>query len=1605
MTIVEFLSQLATNNIKIWMDGEKLRYSAPQGALTPDLLAELANRKREIRSFLKNTVPSLKTVSRETNQHPLSFSQLRQWYLLKLEPETYGYNIPLAFRFSGSVNLIALEQSLNEIVRRHESLRTTFKEVEGQPVQVVNPYEPFKLSLIDLQDFSENEKENRARAKAIEEARWVFDLIKGPLFRIALIRLDSKEHILTLTMHHIISDGWSLSILLRELETLYDCFVKGEPSPLDDLPIQFIDYVYWLRDWMQGEVVEHQLAYWKAQLANSRTLLNLPSDRPRPAIQTFRGRSKDFKITQDLTSSLRSQSQNCGVTPFIFLLTVLNTLLYRYTGEDDINVGTYISNRNRAEIESLIGFFINTLVMRTDLSGTPSFRELLDRVREVALNVYSNQDVPFEKLLDALHLKRTTNHTPLFQIMFNFQEGAFFSLNLSDLSTAPIYFESTNTYFDLTWWVYDLGETLSITLEYNTDLFDELTIERMIGHFEIILRQAIKNPEQPISTLKLLSESELKRIFVDKNGGSPSDVPAFTNELCVHQLFEKSMLNDPAKTAVISGDGHLSYQELNERANQLAHHLIKLGVGPETLIGICIGRSTEMIIAIFGVLKAGGAYVPLDPGYPKERLAFMLRDSGARVLLTQQPLLSSIPKHDAKVVLLDRDWSTISSESTKNPNSEVSPDNLAYVIYTSGSTGRPKGVMIQHRSLVNYTETASIAYDIESSDRVLQFASINFDTSAEEIYPCLSKGATLLLRTDTIMGSAALFLETCQKWQITVLNLPTAYWHELVNQMESENLDFPSSIHLVIIGGEKALPERLSIWHKKVKDNVQLMNTYGPTEATIVTTMCELLPEMVDIGRELPIGFAIPNTQVYILDANLQLVPIGVPGELYISGNGLARGYLNDPELTSEKFVLNPFSVNPGARMYKTGDRARFFADGNIEFLGRIDHQVKIRGYRIETSEIETVLRQHPDLREIAVVAREDTPGVRRLVAYFIARPGTSVSISDLRSLIKDKLPDYMMPSVFMLIEALPISTSGKIDTQALPVPEQDRSGLETTYVAARSEIEETLAKIWSGILKVENVGIHDNFFELGGDSILSLQVIARANQADIQLKPIHMIKYQTIAELALVADKRVMVQAEQGIVTGPVLLTPYQHWFFEQDLPEPHHWNIAFLLEIKKEFKSNLVQKALQYICIHHDAFRLRFIHEKEGWEQFNNDIDSKMSLRFVQVDLTTLSEKEQIEKMSAATAEQQASLDLANGPLMAVVLFDLGQDKLSRMLIVVHHMIIDGISFRILLEDFVTAYQQLEVGEGIVLPAKTTSYKQWAERLNGYAQSDTLNQQIDYWLEVVNKEVTPLPVDHPDGANTWGSAKIFTVSLTIEETQALLREVPAAYSTQINDVLLTALVLAFSRWTGSQSLLFDLEGHGREDIFEDLNLSRTIGCFTALFPVIMDISNIEDDFGAQLKVIKESLRRIPQHGVGYGLLRYLSNGTGVSDRLKNLPQAEISFNYLGQFDQVLPHESPFSILPSEISSIRSPHEKRRYLLEILGRLNNGQLNVGWIFSDNIYNPESVENVANDFIKTLRDIIKYCQSAGVGGYTPSDFPGARLDQKTLDKFLAKIGS
>ena len=1821
---------------------------------------------------------------------PASFAQQRLWFLQQLEPQSNFYNIAVAIRLDGDLDVESLSRSLSEIVRRHEILRTTFSTQQGQPVQVISQYKPLIIPLVDLTELDPADRDAQAQGLANEEARRSFDLEIGPLLRAVLFRLSRQEHIAMLVLHHIVSDGWSTGILVEEIGTLYEAFSNNRPSPLPDLQLQYVDFAVWQREYLQSEVLDKYLEYWKQQLSGALPRLGLLTDHPRPNSQSYRGASESMLLRSDLSDALKQLSAQEGATLFITLLAAFQSLLYRYTGDETILVGTPIANRNRVEVEGLIGFFVNTLVMRADLSDDQSFRQLLGQVKEVAWGAYAHQDMPFEKLVDALQPERSLSYSPIFQVMFALQNMPTKELELPGLTLSLLDSEIAIAKFDLGLTMMEASQGLTATLRFNTDLFESSTITRMLKHFEMLLTGVIANPDAQFSAISLLTTRERNQLLYEWNDTQVN----YPEKLYIHHMFENMAEQNPDALALVFAEQEVTYGELNRRANRLAHYLRRFGIGPEVLVGICMDRCTEMVVGLLGILKAGGAYIPLDPTYPIERLSFMLSEAKSPILLTQNQYSDLINDHNCKLISIDSNWQEIASCGDQNIDSHVTSDSAAYVLYTSGSTGWPKGIIITHKSLCNHMLWVEREFGVARDETIFQKTPYSFDASVWEFYAPLMSGGRMLIARPGGHQDNRYIVEEIEKEKVSILQVVPIQLEGILEEIrEGEG----KSLKQVCCGGEELRKEVVERYYRKL--GAELYNLYGPTEATIDATY--RICRRGEAGERIGIGRPIWNTEIYILDKGFRPVPVGIVGELYIGGDGLGRGYLDKADLTAEKFLPNPFSIRGGERLYQAGDLGRYLIDGEIEYLGRADNQRKIRGFRIELSEIEATLRQHPAVQDVVVSSFNHSAGDTRLVAYvvpntthaqvirqllkfagerqlpshpryelpngmtvihtnknetdvlykkifeqqgylmenivladgdcifdvganiglsviFMSRvcrkptlyafepipplfeilkantelynlqvklfehglaraEGTEVltffpqgtifsgrvtdlekheriiksfssdnhnsygdeaeaeatlrfeeslvsqqftcalkTLSDVirenhiervdllridairngidvlkgiaeedwprfkqvivellsvkahieqvlsmleshgysvttrrdksitgadfytvyalqksqsqnpprerakdyntelspvwegaNSLIRDmrdslikKLPEYMLPSAFILLESMPLMQNGKLDRRSLPIPDMSKHSLQRSYVAPRTHIEKVLTEIWSGVLGIERVGIYDNFFELGGDSILSIQIVSRASHQGVRISPRQVFEHQTIAELSRVAEMITDEPEQRELVEGEVPLTPIQAWFFEEELIEPDHWNQAVLLEAVERINVAVLDEVMRKVVEHHDALRMRFRKEGGEWKQHNARREEEAGVSVIE--MSEMEQEEESRMVEEVGGQVHRSLSIGEGPMLRAVVMKM--KKRDLVMIAIHHLIVDGVSWRILLEDIAEGYEQAGREEEVRLGSKSGSYKRWAEKMKEYADGEEIGRQKEYWLRGSRQAEGVKEAKGGEGeekAGTEEEVRVVRGNLSREETRELLKEVAGAYQTQIDEILLTGVGRAYRRWRGERRMKVEVEGHGRESKEIGVEVGRTVGWFTSKYPVELEMSE-GGEIGEDIKKVKEEMRRVPSKGIGYGLLRYMRGEAEVAEEMRRRGEAEITFNYLGQFDQQLKETSLFKPAEESCGPSRSLLGKRSHPLTINGGIFGGQLNFTFMYSSNIYQHSSIERLAMEFKQAIKDIITHCKLKKTGDLVPSDFPLAKLNRRQLDRIISK---
>ena len=1401
----------------------------------------VSNLAQIIEGSLRNEsefVKPIASVSRPPSL-PLSFAQERLWFLDQLEPDTAAYNVPTATLIEGQLDVDAMEKALNEVAKRHEALRTTFTVTDGTPAQVILPEVRLTLPVVNLSHLSETESEAETHRLITEYAQRPFDLSEAPLLRALLLKLSHNKHVF-LTIHHLIADAWSIGILFDELSIFYDMYSAGKSSELPELPVQYADFAVWQRQWLQGKALESQISYWKQQLGDNLSVVELPTDHPRPVRQTFRGARRVIVLPEFLTAAIKDLSRRESVTLFMTLLAAFKTLLYRYSGQEAIVVGSPIAGRNRAEVENLIGLFVNTLVLRTDFSGNPSFRELLRRVRTVCLGAYAHQDLPFEKLVEELQPERDLSRNPLFQVMFVLQSTPVSVINFTGLTARRFEVDSGTAKFDLTVSLAEQGNELVGCFEYSTDLFDSSMIERMVGHFQTLLEGIIGDPDQPIATSPLLAEAERHKVLMRWNDTKAE----YPKELCIHELFEAQVERTPEAIAVEFEGENLTYRELNTRANRLAHHFQSLGVGPKKLVGICVERSLEMLVGLLGILKAGGAYVPLEPAYPGERLDFMIRDAQVSVIVTQARFAedrrwrmedgdpqSPILDPRLPVVCLDRDWKEFVRQSDKNPRRRAHPDSLAYVIYTSGSTGQPKGVQIEHQSLVNCLYSIRRQVGLAEQDVLLAVTTISFDIAALELYLPLITGARVVVASRDDVQDGKRLLGRLTECGTTAMQATPSSWTLLLDAGWRGSESFK-----ILCGGE-ALSRKLA--DQLLEGGAALWNLYGPTETTIWSTMTRVEAD----ANPVPVGRPIANTQTYILDSHLQPVLVGVHGELYIGGDGLTPGYLNHPELTAERFVRNPFSDQPGSRLYRTGDLARFRNDGDIEFLGRVDNQLKVRGYRVELGEIEAILNQHVAVKECVVVARErESSEEKELVGYIVPNQDSVASVSNLRSLLRQKLPDYMIPSVFVFLNALPLTPNGKVDRSKLPPPGYSRPSLDQGFVEPRSEIEELVAQVWREVLKLDKIGVYDNFFELGGHSLLATRAVVRLrNNFNVDLPLRKLFELPTVAVLAEYVD--FLRRNQIGVTVPPIVHASREQpiplsfsqrrlWFLHKLDRDLTAYNMAAIFHLKGRLNITALEFGLNEMITRHEVLRTR-ITERDGCP-FQEVVPSARLMLPI-IDLSLLSEDlaaAEVQHLSSSDASQ--TYDIENPSLMRAKVLRLNDERYV-LIFNFHHMIFDGTSIAVFYQELAQQYEAFQEGRALLLPPLPVQYADYAIWQSECLQVGVLKPQLEYWKRQLGAGFSPvdLPTDfeRPPVQSFRGArlSKVLSDDLT-RSLKGLNRQEDVT----LFMVLLAAWNVLLSRYSGHEDIVVGSTIAGRNQS----QIENLIGLFVNTLVLRTDLS-----------------------------------------------------------------------------------------------------------------------------------------------------------------------
>ncbi|TDF92725.1 non-ribosomal peptide synthetase [Paenibacillus piri] len=1487
--------------------------------------------------------------------YPLSPAQKRMYIVHQLDGTGISCNMPSALVMEGEPDIAHLQLAFKQLVERHESLRTTFTEVNDVPVQMVHEHVDFQCKV------TAGEKDEAAQL--IRRFVRPFDLSTGPLIRAEIVRMAENRYLLLIDMHHIIADGVSTGILIKQLADLYEA--RDLPAP----KLHFKDFTVWLSEPEQQESIRGQELFWLEQFAGDIPALQLPCDFPRPALQSFAGGRIRFDADLETALKIRSLATETGVTLHMLLLAVFNVFLARMSGQHDIVVGTAVAGRRHADLQDVPGMFVNTLALRSSPEPDKTFRQFLQEVKETGLLALEHQDYPFEELVGRLDLPRDISRNPLFNVMLTLENPDSEPLRLDGLSLSPYELPDTVSKFDLTLAAFENEGAIGLQLEYCCELFAKQTIVRWSGYILNIMRYIADRPDSRLAEIELMSAEEKQRIVADWNQTALS-VP---HDRTMHELFEDQVRRTPDRPAVAYKGRHWTYRELNARANRLAHLLMGKGIGPEQRVGIMVRPSLEMAAGVLAILKAGGAFVPFDPDYPEQRIAYMLSDSGAPILLTQSDL--PVPESfGGEVILLDGEHAMQADrpgfDDETNPIAAIGPRHLAYIIYTSGTTGQPKGVMIEHHSLVNLSYWHNEAFAVTDQDSSAKYAGFGFDASVWEMFPYWIAGAEVHIIDEAIRMDIARLNEYFEHNRITVTFLPTQLCEQF---LELDN----RSLRILLTGGDKL--------KRTAERRYTLVNNYGPTESTVVASSTPILPG----AGTLSIGRPIANTRLYIVagaGADTRLQPVGAAGELCIGGRGLARGYNNRPRETAEKFVADPFM--PGERMYRTGDLARWLDDGTIEYIGRIDQQVKVRGFRIELSEIEMQLARIMPVKAAAVKDIEENDGSTALCAYIVAEK--ALNAGQLQQELSRKLPDYMMPRYWVMLDELPLTPNGKVDKKALPEPDIAASAAE--YKAPESETQQQLVDIWQDVLGIPQIGIRDNFFARGGDSIKGIQMASRLRKLGWKLDMKDLFQHPTIEQVSPYLQYVQGKQTDQGPIEGEVKLTPIQRRFFEQRFTDMHHWNQSIMLHAPAGFDPQTVAHTIIKMMEHHDALRMVYAANGEGYAQYNR------GPAFVQsvgdgieiIDFRGVSDVER--RIADHANHMQKTIDLDKGPLLKTALFQTGQG--DHLLIIIHHLVVDGVSWRILLEDFASGYEQAAQGRSIVFQDKTDSFKQWAEQLESYANSQLFLKQSEYWRQLEAEPVMPLPKDNAVDLTKMKDNAVLSFDLTPEATRLLLTDVHRAYGTEINDILLCALGLAVGKWTGHSKLCLNLEGHGREEIIPGMNVSRTVGWFTAQYPVVLEIKP-DAPLPNLIKTTKESLRGIPHKGIGYGILRYLT-ASEHTDGLAFPLQPEISFNYLGQFDREVSTDL-FGASPYGMGHQISPEAESLYPLNFTGIVHNGRLVVSCSFNKLQYLRGTINRLMDRFQHQLLQIIDHCASKEDREVTPSDFSAGSLRMDEME--------
>ena len=1519
----------------------------------------------------------------EQEDYPVSHAQKRLWTLQQLDIDARAYNLPAGFHLKGPCDMNAFSTALRQLTARHEALRTCFvSRGDGEVRQKVLQASEIDLQIIDLR--GENNPDAQAEQAMQEDRLQPFDLSVAPLLRVKLIRLGESSNLLLFNIHHIICDVWSLDILVREFATYYRAAQQGVPSRIQPLEIQYKDYTVWQHTLLADKQGVQQRQYWLNQLSAPLPQLDLPTDYVRPAVQTFCGDTAHLVLNTKLLAALQKLSRHCEASLFMTLTALVRVLLYRYTGQEDLILGVPVAGRQHPDLESQVGLYVNTLALREQLRPAEPFITFLDRIKRSTAEAYDHQLYPFDQLVDELKLERDMSHAPLFDVMVMLQNVASVELQLDGLEILPWDEENhwETSRFDLMFHFMEQSEGLRLDLNFNTDLFKPERIQNMLKHLKHLATVVCRDEQQAPTALPMLGneEQELLLKHFQRQSARPAICPA--NDTLI-DCFARQVEQGPEHPAVLLEGHQLSYQELNASAERVASFLRhRAGVHPGDIIAVAAGRTLSAPIALLGVLKAGCLYLPLDPGYPEERISYMLEDSRCQTVLADSTCTDTLGNCTAEVFTvqealdIEHDSETESSQIDSGATRQA--HDPAFVIYTSGSTGQPKGVVLEHEGFINMILDQLRHFSITPQDRVLQFASAGFDAALYESFIAWLGGASLVLVPQEVIEHTERFTDYLEIQGVTTAVLPPVYLHAL------QQHSLPSIRNIMTVGEAAVVADALFYARSR-----KYLNGYGPTEGSVCAAVHQVDSEQ-DYPHGIPVGRPTANIPIYILDAQQNLLPVGIPGEICIGGVGVNRGYLYKESLTQEKFIANPF--RPGERMYRTGDTGYWSWNGEVVFTGREDDQVKIAGHRIEPEEIALTLRRHPAVRDAAVFAVEDSSS-KILLAYYTTEENSAELLGqELRTFLAAQVPNYMLPAWFVPLEDLPLTANGKVDRKALPSLQELKQQRDAAPALPGNDMEERVAAAWKTVLGLDEVDINENLFSLGGDSIKAIQIAAQLHNNGLCLETQTILHFPTVAQQAMEV-KSVERSIPQEPVTGTIPLTPIQSWFFSRpdwENSKPHHFNQAVLLRTTETLEHEAVCQAIQALQTHHDALRMRYILPADEAHKVlqKNAAPEAYPLALERIDLRDHPEPS-VAVENAADA-LQAGIDLVTGPLLRALHLLLPEG--DALLLAIHHLVVDTVSWQILLQDFTTSYTQLLAGQLVALPLKTDSFQCAAEKLQEYASGKALQEERGYWEELLASAPPPLAKDQETAENTEAQSAVLTRSLDETETAQLLTVAHRAYHTRMDDLLLTGLAMALRDWQGRQSTLIELERHGREPLFQDLDVTRTVGWFTSTHPFLLTLP-LDHDLGYCIKYAKEALRNIPKNGIGYGILRYLAKS-----RLDVPHPPQISFNYLGEISAAEPGRFQRDL--EHTGRTVSPRAPRPYDLAVLCAVSEGQFHISLSYHKQQYLLPSVEQFMDRYLQSLRTVIAHCTGCQSTELTPSDLTYKDLSLEELEELF-----